>query len=75
MGAGVAISCVETAEHPAVAALARVDIRGSAFGLLATVQALGDLAASTIAGLLRTLVSPEAPLRTSPRGCCTLLPA
>jgi hypothetical protein len=44
----------------AVAALAPVAIRGSAFGLLATVQALGNLAASSVAGLLWTLVSPEA---------------
>jgi hypothetical protein len=56
----VAIGCVETAEHAAVAVLAPVDIRGSAFGLLATAQAPGNLAASSVAGLLWTLVSPEA---------------
>jgi MFS family permease len=58
--AGVAIGCVETAEHAAVARLAPDSLRGSAFGLLAAVQSFGNLAASAIAGLLWTLVSPEA---------------
>jgi MFS family permease len=58
IAAGAAIGCVETAEHAAVAALAAPDVRGSAFGLLATVQAAGNLAASAIAGLLWTAVSP-----------------
>jgi hypothetical protein len=53
----VAIGCVETAEHAAVAALAPVELRGSAFGLLAAVQSFGNLAASAIAGLLWTLAS------------------
>jgi MFS family permease len=60
IAAGLAIGCVETAEHSAVAALAPPDLRGSAFGLLATVQSLGNLAASGIAGLLWTLASPTA---------------
>ncbi|MET8046839.1 MFS transporter [Streptosporangium sp. NPDC005286] len=60
IAAGLAIGCVETAEHAAVAALAPTDLRGSAFGLLATVQSLGNFAASAIAGLLWTLVSPNA---------------
>ena len=34
IAAGIAIGCVETAEHAAVAALAPVELRGSAFGLL-----------------------------------------
>jgi MFS family permease len=50
--AGVGIGCAETAEHAAVAAIAPTTIRGSAFGLLATVQAAGNLAASVLAGLL-----------------------
>ena len=58
--AGIAIGCVETAEHAAVATLAPVDLCGSAFGLLAAVQSFGNLAASAIAGLVWTLVSPEA---------------
>ncbi|MEV4603498.1 MFS transporter [Amycolatopsis sp. NPDC049253] len=38
--AGIGIGCAETAEHAAVAALAPEELRGSAFGMLATVQAL-----------------------------------
>jgi MFS family permease len=57
--AGVGIGCVETAEHAAVAVAAPAHIRGSAFGLLATVQSFGNLAASGIAGLIWTLASPE----------------
>lgn len=56
--AGVGIGCAETAEHAAVAALAPEHLRGSAFGLLATVQAGGNVLASTVAGLLYTLTSP-----------------
>ncbi|MGH3932805.1 MAG: MFS transporter [Pseudonocardiaceae bacterium] len=56
--AGVGIGCAETAEHAAVAAFAPLELRGSAFGLLATVQAIGNVAASVIAGLLYTLASP-----------------
>jgi MFS family permease len=56
--AGVGIGCAETAEHAAVAAFAPEEIRGSAFGLLATVQAIGNVAASVVAGLLYTFASP-----------------
>jgi hypothetical protein len=38
---GVGIGCVETAEHAAVVALAPLELRGSAFGLLAAVQSFG----------------------------------
>jgi MFS family permease len=55
---GVAIGCAETAQHAAVAALAPTAVRGSAFGLLAAVQSFGNLAASTIAGLIWTFASP-----------------
>ncbi|MGW9030362.1 MFS transporter [Streptomyces sp. NPDC055722] len=58
--AGVGIGAVETAQHSAVAALAPKDLRGSAFGLLATIQSLGNLAASTIAGVLWSVFSPTA---------------
>ena len=57
--AGIGIGLVETAENAAVAALAPEHVRGSAFGLLAGVQSFGNLAASGIAGLLWTLVSPR----------------
>ena len=58
--AGIGIGCVETAEHASVAAEAPQELRGSAFGLLATVQSAGNLLASSMAGLLWTLVSPSA---------------
>ena len=60
VAAGVAIGCVETAEHAAVATLAPQALRGSAFGLLAAIQSLGNFAASGVAGLLWTAVSPRA---------------
>jgi hypothetical protein len=59
VAAGVAIRCMETAEHAAIAVAAPAQLRGSAFGLLAAIQSLGNLAASAIAGLLWTAVSPE----------------
>jgi MFS family permease len=59
IAAGVAIGCVETAEHAAVATLAPIGLRGSAFGLLAAMQSFGNLAASAVAGLLWTAVSPQ----------------
>ena len=58
--AGIGIGFVETAEAAAVASLAPEPIRGSAFGLLAGMQSLGNFAASAVAGLLWTLVSPTA---------------
>jgi MFS family permease len=62
VAAGVAIGCVETAEHAAVARLAPEDLRGSAFGLLAGVQSFGNVVASGVAGVLWTVVSPAAGL-------------
>jgi MFS family permease len=58
VAAGIGIGCAETAEHAAVAALAPEHLRGSAFGLLATVQAGGNLIASALAGLLYSVASP-----------------
>lgn len=56
--AGLGIGCMETAQHAAVASLAPVEVRGSAFGLLAAVQSLGSVFASATAGLVWTFVSP-----------------
>jgi MFS family permease len=56
--AGVGIGAAETAEHAAVAARAPEPIRGSAFGVLAAMQSAGNLAASAVAGILWTTVSP-----------------
>ncbi len=58
--AGVGIGFVETAEAAAVASMADEPIRGSAFGLLAGCQSLGNLVASGVAGILWTTVSPTA---------------
>ncbi len=58
--AGVGIGCAETAEHTAVAHGVPDHVRGSGFGLLAAIQSLGNLAASAVAGLLWSLVSPTA---------------
>lgn len=58
--AGIGIGIAETAEHAAVATLAPETLRGSAFGLLAALQSLGNLAASVIAGILWTAISPTA---------------
>jgi len=57
--AGLGIGCAETAEHAAVAELAQGDSWiGS--GLLAAIQSVRNLAASTIAGILWTAASPAA---------------
>lgn len=58
IAAGAAIGCAETAENAAVALLAPAELRGSAFGLQAALQSIGNLAASAIAGTLWTVVSP-----------------
>jgi len=60
IAAGVAIGCAETAENAAVAHLAPPQHRGSAFGLQSAVQSAGNLAASAIAGVLWTTISPTA---------------
>jgi MFS family permease len=58
--AGLAIGTVETSEHTAVAGHAPDELRGSAFGLLAAGQSVGNLVASGGAGVLWTLVGPSA---------------
>ncbi|MEX2553653.1 MAG: MFS transporter [Actinomycetota bacterium] len=60
LAAGIGIGCVETSEHSAVAGLAPEEIRSSAFGVLATVQSLGNFVASGLVGLLWTAISPRA---------------
>jgi MFS family permease len=59
VAAGIGIGCMETSEHSAVAALAPGDIRSSAFGVLATVQSLGNFVASALVGLLWSATSPR----------------
>lgn len=73
--AGVGIGCAETAEHAAVAAFAPAEIRGSAFGLLATVQAAGNVTSSVVAGLLYTVASPTVAFGYLPTGCRLVISA
>jgi MFS family permease len=58
IAAGVGTGAVETAQHAAVATTAPDHIRGSAFGLLAGTQSLGNLIASTTTGILWTTAGP-----------------
>jgi MFS family permease len=58
--AGVGIGAVETAQHAAVAAMAPEANRGSAFGLLAGIQSVGDLVASAMVGLVWAVVGAPA---------------
>ena len=60
IAAGAAIGCAETAENAAIAQLAPKGLRGSAFGIQAALQSVGNLAASAIAGALWTLICPAA---------------
>ncbi|MFE6548223.1 hypothetical protein ACFVHS_07440 [Streptomyces sp. NPDC057746] len=48
------------AQHSAVATLAPKDLGGLAFGMLATVQSLGNLAASGVVGILWSVISATA---------------
>ncbi len=57
---GVGIGLGETAQSAAIATHSLPELRGSAFGLVSAVQAFANLAASAIAGVLWTTVSPEA---------------
>lgn len=56
--AGVGIGCAETAESTLVTRGLPDHLRGNGFGVLGLTQALGDLGATLVAGLLWSLVSP-----------------
>jgi MFS family permease len=58
--AGSGIGLAETAESTLVAQLLPDRLRGSGFGVLGVVQAVGDLVSTVVAGILYTAVSPEA---------------
>lgn len=60
VAAGVGIGLVETSENAAVAGLAPAPVRSSAFGVLATIQSLGNLVASSLVGLLWSAAGPRA---------------
>jgi MFS family permease len=56
--AGAGIGLAEPTESAVVAQLLPDRLRGSGFGVLGAVQAIGDLVATVTAGLLYTLISP-----------------
>ncbi|GAA4629417.1 MFS transporter [Actinoallomurus vinaceus] len=58
--AGAGIGFAETAESALVALLLPDRLRGSGFGVLGAVQALGDLISTVVVGVLYTTVSPAA---------------
>ena len=57
--AGVAIGLSETSESTLVAGAVPDRLRGSAFGVLGGVQAVGDIVSSFTVGILYVAVSPE----------------
>lgn len=67
--AGIAIGFVETAEHAAVATLAPLDIRGSAFGTLAAIQAFGTSPPAPSPACSGPPPHRAPPSSTSPPGC------
>lgn len=71
---GLGIGCAETAQAAAVASLAPTNLRGSAFGLLATTQAAANLGASGIGGILWTTVSPVAAFAFLAAAAATAIP-
>lgn len=57
--AGITIGAVETGENAAVAGLAPGHQRGSASGLLAGIQSMGDFVASAVIGIVWTFAGPS----------------
>jgi MFS family permease len=57
--AGIGIGLSETSESTLVAAAVPDHLRGSAFGVLGGVQAVGDIVSSVTVGVLYVTVSPE----------------
>ena len=62
MLAGAGLGLAETGEHVAVAKLAPPHARALAFGAVTALQSAGRLLASIVAGVLWTVVAPEAGL-------------
>ncbi len=58
--AGTYIAAEDALEGALTADFVGVDVRGTAYGVMGTVNGVGDLAASVVVGLLWTVVSPAA---------------
>lgn len=58
VAAGIGIGSAETAQHAAIATATPDHIRGSAFGLLAFTQSLGNLVASSATGIVWSTAGP-----------------
>jgi len=58
VGAGIFTATTETIEGAMAADLLPSEIRGTGFGVLRTVNGIGDLASSTIVGFLWVTQSP-----------------
>lgn len=58
--AGSGIGLAETAESTLVARILPDRLRGSGFGLLGAVQAVGDFVSTAVVGLLYVAISPAA---------------
>ncbi|HWU45690.1 MAG TPA: MFS transporter [Humibacter sp.] len=58
--AGAGIGFAETAESTLVAQILPDNLRGSGFGVIGGVQALGNIVGTVVAGILYTTVSPAA---------------
>lgn len=58
--AGISIAIVDSLEGAMTADLVEKDIRGTAYGVLGTVNGVGDLIASAVVGALWTGISPVA---------------
>jgi MFS family permease len=67
--AGIAIGCVETAQHGVVGVHADPDLRAQSFGLLAGAQTAGQFVASAVAGVLWSRSHPRRPCSMPPAAC------
>jgi MFS family permease len=59
-GAGIVIATQDALESTVTAELIPTSVRGTAFGVLGTVNGIGDLASSVLVGVLWTAISPVA---------------
>jgi MFS family permease len=63
--AGIFISAEDTLEPAITADMIQPNLRGTAMGMLGTINGIGDFVSSSLVGLVWTLVSPAAALATA----------